>query len=330
MRLFQNFSFWNSFLPRRKLHESQMLALQEIGNFLQELVSKPTGFWNKLIWLVIINFTLASCFESQKKTIRDTIEGTLTRYGLNPSDPVYEYKTQKFDYNILGDEEPPESVETEKTFGEFNLWYGIRTSPNSALIIQENGEMIVRYGPPFSFLIHFTRMDNNLETIHFNSLELTGSNNHNLLELDDIFIRAECSGTPYAVMKEYGYNNTIQGRDLFDEFKKDKNVHIGPLARNVKQNAMDDLKNNEFFSESERNKLMNGGYYISSITGFRNIAIDFLEDEEITIKIDFDLIMTDGENKNFKFANTYKRQYEEGSMVNRFAPSAFDNQHTPP
>jgi hypothetical protein len=47
-RLFQNFSFWNSFLPRRKLHKRQMPALQEISHFLQELVSKPTGFWNKL------------------------------------------------------------------------------------------------------------------------------------------------------------------------------------------------------------------------------------------------------------------------------------------
>jgi hypothetical protein len=58
LRLFQNFSFWNSFLPWRKLHESQMLALQEIGNFLQELVSKPTGFWNKFHYFTIYFYIL--------------------------------------------------------------------------------------------------------------------------------------------------------------------------------------------------------------------------------------------------------------------------------
>jgi hypothetical protein len=33
-----------------------MPALQEIGNFLQELVSKPTGFWNKLNNIMILDF----------------------------------------------------------------------------------------------------------------------------------------------------------------------------------------------------------------------------------------------------------------------------------
>jgi hypothetical protein len=40
MRLFQNFSFWNSFL--------EFGGKPGFDRFFQELVPKPTGFWNKL------------------------------------------------------------------------------------------------------------------------------------------------------------------------------------------------------------------------------------------------------------------------------------------
>jgi hypothetical protein len=104
---------------------------------------------------------------------RDAIRVTLARYGLNPSSvPVYEYKTQSFDYYIFGKEDLQKSGRTGKEFREFEISYDIKTSPNSTLIVQENGEMILRYGHPFTFQIFFKKIDNNLETIHFNSLEL--------------------------------------------------------------------------------------------------------------------------------------------------------------
>jgi hypothetical protein len=260
----------------------------------------------------------------------------LARYGFNPSasGPVYKYKTQSFDYYILGKEELQQSERTRKEFREFEIIYGIHKSPNSTLIVQENGEMILRYGPPFTFQIFFTRIDNNLETIHFNSLELIDNNHHNLLELDAIYINMECvgfGGSETYRRKEYNAeHNIIKDRDLFDEFKENKNIQIGPLVRNVKENIKNYLKNNDYinkhFSESEKNKVMNEDCRIHSIIGFRNIITHFLEDEEITIKIDFDLIMTDGEIKNFQFADTYIRQYEEGSMTNRFAPSDYQKE----
>jgi hypothetical protein len=41
LKLFQNFSFWNSFLKN-------LVEKPGFDRFFRELVPKPTGFWNKL------------------------------------------------------------------------------------------------------------------------------------------------------------------------------------------------------------------------------------------------------------------------------------------
>lgn len=295
------------------------------------LFTKKIGWLILLVIFILIFFTLLAVnIIFIGKIIVSAPGAILSRYGLNPSDPVYEYTLQIFNYKTsFTDEDNPRSDERieKEISGKFKVWYGIHSSQNSALIMQENDEMIVRDGPPFSFGIYFIEVAHNIEAIHFNSVELLSNNTYNLLETDDILLHTSFSyRTDYAVTDQYGIRDKIKGRELLDLFKKDQNILISPLVKNAKEILTNKAKNIPYYaSESERNTLIDEGRIDSSIS-FGNIPINIFEDEEITIVIDVDLIMAGGEVKNLRFDDTYKKQYQVHRMRNRFPPSTYDKQ----
>jgi hypothetical protein len=158
-------------------------------------------------------------------------------------------------------------------------------------------------------------------------VELLSNNTYNLLETDYILLHTSFSyRTDYAVTDQYGVYDEIKGQELFNLFRKDKNILISPLIKNAREILIDRAKNIPYYaSESERNTLIDRGRIDSSI-GFRNIPINIFADEEITIVIDIDLIMAGGEVKNLRFKDTYKKQYQADRMRNHFPPSTYDHQ----
>jgi hypothetical protein len=63
VRLFQNFSFWNSYL--------EFKGKPGFRPVFPRACSKPTGFWNKLEFLLFFKAALSKlCFERQAKLVK--------------------------------------------------------------------------------------------------------------------------------------------------------------------------------------------------------------------------------------------------------------------
>jgi hypothetical protein len=246
----------------------------------------------------------------------------------------YDYNFQKIDYKPIvreGDGSLGCTTIEEKIPEEFKLLYEILDSGiNTKLIIQENGEMLVRYGPPFTLQLYFFKIKHNIETIQLNTVEILTGKKIDIFELNDIYIETSLGHYyDYGVTEKYWGHESNSGQEFFDLFKKNKNIQTGSFIRRAKEmllaKALENPNNPKYTTEFEREKLIEDCMF-SSIMGFRNIPIDFYGDEKMEINIDIDLIMSNGDIRNFRFHTVYERQYEEGKMRTFLPPASYDHQ----
>jgi hypothetical protein len=244
--------------------------------------------------------------------------GSFARVGMfSLSEFKYTYLSKQYNYTVLEYDEN-QSVTGSKDLRKdipdlFEIWYGIHSPFNEEEIIEPDGEKIIRYGPPFTFQICFFDLNHDIERIHFNALLLLNDNENDMLDLDDIYLNAS-----YGFQYDY---RADEESDAVDIFRRTKNINIGRLV----VLGRNEIMTKEYYSpvsEDERVEWLEKGN-LQSIIGFRNIPIDFKNDEEITIKIDLDIIMKNGEVKKIEIEDVYKRRYRESMMSSKTPPEAF-------
>jgi hypothetical protein len=244
--------------------------------------------------------------------------GSFARVGMfSLSEFKYTYPCKEYNYTVHEYDEDQSVIgsrDLRKGIPDLvEIWYGIHSPFNEEEIIEPDGEKIIRYGPPFTFQICFFRLNHDIERIHFNALLLLNDSENDMLDLDDIYLNAS-----YGF--EYDYS-VDEESDAVNIFKRTKNINIGRLVV-LGRNEIMAKKYYSPVSEDERGERLEKGN-LQSIIGFRNIPIDFRNDEEITIKIDLDIIMKSGEVKKIKIEDIYKRRYRESMMSSKTPPEAF-------
>jgi len=247
----------------------------------------------------------------------------------------YDYNYQHINY-YTDEEEDGRRIQKDDLF---ELWYSVHDNPNSALITEPSGEMLVRRGPPFTFQVFFVKVNSKVESMRFINCVMVNAVENNLLESDNFYIRNS--------MGHYqDYQSLEEEAKDYASFSKDKVFY-----RNTKMNKeaerqlieevvyLEMTEDNEMREET-KDKEGYAGYRLTkneiaqimeesrrdSIIGFSKIPIDFVNDEEIIIKGEIAVQMVDGETKIIDFKEKFTRKIEEGQMRNWFPPSSYDHQ----
>jgi hypothetical protein len=237
---------------------------------------------------------------------------------------MYNYNFQNFEYrtNIYTtdtfDGLPILEVDYEETTDNlFRISYRISSWPNTALIVEPAGEMLVRSGPPFTLQLYFADLNEEIMYIHFNKCDLINNDSSNILDSEKIYITNTISL----------FGSSAGGREkevAVTLFKGSNNLYIHRTTGYAVDVIKDEVEDYDF--QDRKKEIINNGIITGVIIGFRNIPINYLIDDEITITIDLDVILTDGQTRNIKFEGIFIKQYEEGKMRNWFPPDSYDLQ----
>jgi hypothetical protein len=169
--------------------------------------------------------------------------------------------------------------------------YGIherQTRPYS--VESKDGSFFVEGGPPFLFQILLYNVNSNIKSIQLKKCLLINSIENNLLELDDISIEHRITFAD----KNYEGISMSEKEDDYSLFHTSgifyKGNKIEELILKSKEIAINE------FNERHGNIV------------FLNIPIDYLNDENITIKVEFLIVMEDEKEIIFNIDENYLRK----------------------
>ena len=220
--------------------------------------------------------------------------GSIARYGLFAD--WYNYPSYSYNYYVYDDVLSDRDTIGKEFSDAFRISYSIRAF-HQREIVDSNGEMFLLNGPPFNFQISFSKINHNVNYIHFKeiTLETDSGQKHDLFTtLDDItghFSRYN----EFAVNEE---NNAL------DMFLQTKTININ---RYIRLGHEDAIRNERLKDEDIDALIAEGDMYV--LLNFWDIPIDYLHNGSVNIRIAFDVVMTNGEIMNFVFDEPYGRKY---------------------
>jgi hypothetical protein len=233
--------------------------------------------------------------------------GSFARVGMFGLVERYYYPSHSYNYYVNADYDNPvldETIKKEFSTG-FEIWYGINSFPNQREIIEPNGDMILLKGPPFSFQIVFFRVDRNIDHFYFKEFifQKDTGEEYNLFDFEEI--KMDIYFNRYLGFK-------IEDENTMEIFRDTGKINTGRLI------TLGNIEERKRLNK-DTNELPNEGF-ISVIISFRDLPIDFKNDEKFVIRFDFDAVLDDGEINNFPIGDIYKRTYRYLEKLTSFTP----------
>ena len=209
---------------------------------------------------------------------------------------IFGCKARKIDNTVMyyyyvpaGTDWKPKEIELPDLF---RLHYSIHETQTRPYVVESNGDhFFVGGGPPFLFQIFLYDVKSNVKFIQLKQCLLINFMENNLLKTDDISIEYEIT------FPDKNYNETV-----------------GMIEKEVDYNQF--YTNGIFYKDSKIEELIlkqkeNGIDTINQRRGgivFRNIPIDYLNDENILLKAEFIITIEDSKEKIFFLDEKYIRK----------------------
>ena len=185
----------------------------------------------------------------------------------------------------------------------FWLWYSVHERQARAFPIELSGNVVFIKGPPFSFQIILRDVDERVKSVHLKKCIMLNSKENNILESDDVNIEYELLFLDTNGQEIVGKIEQENDYQLFREngifYKKDK---------------LDEIATKQMIDEIDSRR---------SIIYFKNIPIDYLNDEAFIIKAEIIVIREDGGEFIIKIEEEYIRRLKEEKMHTAFPPSYY-------
>jgi hypothetical protein len=166
--------------------------------------------------------------------------------------------------------------------------YGFFCDPAVKQAKDNNGNLIARSGLPFTFSVELRELNHDIETIRFNSAEIILNDNDiiNMFFLDDIDY-----GAWYIVSEEIDSRLPyLDNEALRSQFKDKKEINFSEL----KQRAAEKVEQN---NEKDKIKYLDESPMFCEVK-FKPIIFDVIQNEEIIVRIEIEIITSDGKIEN--------------------------------
>jgi hypothetical protein len=216
------------------------------------------------------------------------VAGSLARFGLTGNKyrftvHEYNYKTADIGHRFYNhtDEIVVENVCAVR--------YGFFCNPEVKQAKDNDGNLIARSGLPFMFSVEITKLNHDVETVRFDSAEVLLNNDViNMFDLNDVDYEARCVVWEGVDTKRRELDN----KALRAQFKTKREIDFHGL----KQRAAERI---EYSNEAP----------MSCGVKFKPVTFDVIQNEEITVRIKIELVMSDGKIETIVLDDVYKREY---------------------
>ena len=187
----------------------------------------------------------------------------------------------------------------------FRLWYSVHERQARAFPIELSGNVVFIKGPPFSFQIILSDVGESVKSVHLKKCIILNSKENNILELDDVNIDYELL-----------FPDTT-GQEIVGKIEQENDYQLYKTnGMFYRKDKLDEIATEQMIDEINSRR---------SIIYFKNIPIDYLNDETFIINVEIIVIIEDGEEFIIKIEEEYIRNLKKEKMHTAFSPNYYKN-----